>query len=206
MRERVAESLNRVVPQAGPPVSATKPYLGARTVADRLLPEGFGNDGRRGSAEEGVPGTATTTGSNRSKLPRLEIRRLEYHEQGFTLRWRLIWNGKPASADLRLLVDTEASPLSKGSWTDEGLGSFPLSVRQARSEPLPPVNHGRNDWSVSIEKRPDLPGIRVVPMGSKLGPEATLTVDGTLEVDVINPKGAPVRSVLVVDRVPGQTS
>lgn len=206
MRERVADRLHGVVPQAASTVSATRPYLGARTVADRLLPEGFGNDGRRGSAEDGGTGTDTTTGSNRSRLPKLDIRRLEYHEQGFTLHWRLVWNGKPASADLRLLVDTEASPISMDSWKDEGLGLFPLSVRQAWSEPLPPVNHGRNDWSVSIEKHPGLPGIRVVPKGSKIGSGVTLTVDGTLEVGVTNPKGAPVRSILVVDRLPGEKS
>ena len=178
---------------------AHTPFLGARTVADRLLPEGFGTDGRRGgSADYDGADPDESKGSKRSALPRLDIRRLEYHDYGFTLHWRLSWKGKPAVSDLRLLVDTEGSPISKESWKTEGLGAFPLALRQATAAIVAPA--GR-DWSVSVDKRADAPGIRVTPKGPKGATGATLTVEGSLEVGVTNPKGAPVRSVLVVDRV-----
>ena len=206
MRERVAERLHHILPDTAPVVATTKPFLGARTVADKLLPEGFGNDGRRGNSEEGASGTGARTGSNRSRLPKLDIRQQVYHEHGFTLHWRLSWNGKPASADLQLLVDTEASPLSRGDWKREELGVFPLSIRRAASEPLLPMKQDEGDWSISIETLPDLPGIRVVPKSSVLRTDVQLTVDGTLEVGVTNPRGALIRSIIVLDRSPGVKS
>jgi len=199
MRARVSDSLQRVMPQAAVVVPSLTPFLGARTIADRLLPEGFGTDGRReGSADDGGAGHDGSKASNRSARPRLDIRRLEYHDHGFTLHWRLTWKGKPEASDLRLLVDTEGSPISKESWKTDGLGAFPLALRQATAAIVAPAG---NEWSVSVDKRADAPGIRITPKGPKGAAGAALTVEGSLEVGVTNPKGAPVRSVLVVDRV-----
>jgi hypothetical protein len=205
MRERVAEKLNRILPQDTPVVATTRPFLGARTIADKLLPEGFGTDGRRGSAEEGDSGSGGGTGSIRSRLPRLLVRQQVYGPEGFTLHWRLIWNGRPSPADLYLLVDTEGSPISKGDWKNERLGVFPLSVRGATFEPAG-LPQGIGGDGITQETLPELPGIRIVPDKSALAASAQLTVDGTLEVGVTNPGGAPVRSILVVDHSPGVKS
>lgn len=206
MRERVAERLSRILPETAPVVVTTKPFLGARTVADKLLPEGFGIDGRRGSSEEETSGSGARSGSNRSRLPKLDVRRQVYHEHGFTLHWRLTWSGKPEAAVMRLLVDTEASPLSRDDWKREELGVFPLAIRRATSEPLPSPDRDERNWSISIETLPELPGIRVVPKSSATRTDVPLTVDGTLEVGVTNPRGAPVRSIIIVDRTPGVKS
>lgn len=201
MRKHVADRLQLLAPQASVIVPATRPFLGARTVADRLLPVGFGNDGRRPGAEDGGTGADRNPGKSRSKLPRLDILRMEYNEHGFTLHWRLSWTGKPAPADLRLLVDTEGPPLSKDSWKEEGLGQFPLAVQKAAGAVVTPAGSGRSGWSVGIERRTEMPGIRVTPRGAGAGPGAGLAVDGTLDVTVSNPRGAPIRSILVVGRV-----
>jgi hypothetical protein len=204
MKERVAELLKPSVPNAMASVSAAVPMHAARTIADRLLPEGFGTDGRGGAVSSDSPPPADTgPGRKRAPLPRLQIQRLKYRDGGFSVDWNLTWSGKPAACVLRLLADTEQKPMTRQSWENdskhEGLGAFPFVVRKAVAK-LSRATTGRpHDWTLAAVAVAELPGVQLNPKGTRLPAGREVVCEGTLDVDVADPSGAPIRAVVVLE-------
>ena len=203
MRERVAERLKPAVPHVATPVSATVPMHAARTIADKLLPEGFGTDGRGGPASPDSTPPDTATGRKRTTLPRLHVRRLRYREGGFSVDWSLTWYGKPSACSLRLLADTEQKPMTRQSWENnsnhDGLGAFPFVVRKVVARLTRPTQAPPHDWTLTTFPVADLPGVQLTPKGTRLPAGREVVGEGTLDVDVTYPPGAPIRAVVVLE-------
>lgn len=190
MRKRVAEKLKQAVPQVMQSAPVSVPFFAARTIADRLLPEGFGTDGRSGPGSLDVQ-PSDAPGKKRAALPSLEVIRIRYEAGGLSVDWRLTWARKPSPCTLRLLVDTETRPVTRETWISDGLGQFPFVIERVTAKFL------SGDWSVSHVVLADLPGVGLSPKGSKaLG---GLVVEGTLDVAVRHPQGARIRAALAVE-------
>jgi hypothetical protein len=103
----------------------------ARNLADRLLPTGFGHDGR--VAPVPPSGGGSSGGRNRGshKLPELEVTHVRYGENEMRICWRLNWGKGRASRQIALGVDSESGVISYDKWTEEGLGAFPLTIENA---------------------------------------------------------------------------
>ncbi|MDB5937388.1 MAG: hypothetical protein JWQ01_4732 [Massilia sp.] len=103
----------------------------ARNLADRLLPRGFGTDGRHGSATDRgrkQKDPARVERMSRSSEPSLEIVKIAHEPDGIRLEWTLQWGVGSEPRDIILSVDSEAGQISPESWYAEGLGNFPFLI------------------------------------------------------------------------------
>lgn len=198
MKERVAEKLKARVPQTGPTVATVTPFLAARTIADKLMPEGFGTDGRRGpgATPQGEPREPS---SRSSKTPDFEVRGVRHREGGLSVDWELTWRTRrlaPASIDL--LVDTEGRPLGADDWRRFELGQFPLQLRKSSAKPAARAGASTGDVSVKTTVFAEGVGILISPSGELPKGVKTLSVEGTAEIDFAGRSVSLISPVLKV--------
>lgn len=206
MRERVAERLRQAIPQTAP-LGGRMPVLAARTIADQLLPEGFGTDGRNGAGSgDSVGQNAATSHRGRKALPQLLVRHIRHRVGGMVVDWTLRWSGQPTGCTLRLLVDSEVRPISRQAWENnerqEGLGRFPLSVKAVAV----PNDSGAKGtaataWTISATMLDDKAGVRIVPKGAKLTKGKEFVLEGTIDIDVDSPSHVPLRAVVTLEGI-----
>lgn len=114
----------------------------ARNLADRLLPAGFGQDGRVAPVPPSRPSGEDPTRRPNGRVhmfPDLEVTDVRYGENEMYIFWRLHWGKGQASRQIALGVDSESGVISHDNWTEEGLGPFPLAIeRAAITDSLPP--------------------------------------------------------------------
>lgn len=119
------------------PVAARTPSISlraARNLADRLLPTGFGQDGRIAPVPPCPPDGGGSGGGRNGgahKFPDLEVTHVRYGEDEMRIYWRLNWGKGQASRQIALGVDSESGVISYEKWTEEGLGPFPLTIEKA---------------------------------------------------------------------------
>src|SRR5690606_20398520 len=102
----VAQALKGVVPLPAHIPDVTTPYLAARTIADKLLPEGFGTDSRSMPRASSSPPAVSPRRLGNVALPRLEVDSVSYRSGGVSIGWRLVWGNRPVPCILKILVDT----------------------------------------------------------------------------------------------------
>ncbi len=104
----------------------------ARNLADRLLPAGFGQDGRIPPATPSKSEAGdenSLTGIGRRHLPSLEVTRVSYGENEIDICWKLHWGRGLDSRCITLGVDSESGGvISYKEWTKEKLGQFPMRI------------------------------------------------------------------------------
>lgn len=106
----------------------------ARNLADRLLPAGFGQDGRIPPAPPGMPEPGDPhqrRQGGQHKLPDLEVTDVQYGKGEMRVCWQLYWGKGQASRQIVLSVDSESRKISYKKWVEEGLGPFPLRIGSA---------------------------------------------------------------------------
>lgn len=106
----------------------------ARNLADRLLPAGFGQDGRLPPAPPDTPesgGQHQRRKVGQYKLPDLEVTEVRYGNSEMRICWQLYWGKGQASRQIVLSVDSESRKISYKKWIEEGLGTFPLRIESA---------------------------------------------------------------------------
>lgn len=106
----------------------------ARNVADRLLPTGFGQDGRvahASTATDGRSGFSRRDTNHVHRAPELEVTDVHYRENAMQISWRLHWGTGQENRQIALGVDSESGVISDQKWAQEGLGPFPLSIEEA---------------------------------------------------------------------------
>jgi hypothetical protein len=190
MRERVADRLRAFV---SPPDSAdggAVPLLAARTIADALLPAGFGSDGRNGAPIAARPPTEPRGASG--GLPSLEVSRVQHTRGKVEFDWRLTWAGKPAPCVLRLAVDSEARPLTLTAWKKDAPGAFPLAIVNS---------HASSDGTslrCDIEAVEDGSAVAVRPAAKLRGSRTPSTVAGTMTIRISPPPGGAIQAILAV--------
>lgn len=105
----------------------------ARNLADKLLPAGFGSDGRIPSAPPNRPDRDELLGrkSQAHQFPDLEVTHVRYGESEMHIYWLLHWGKGQTCRQIALGVDTESSVISHEKWAEEGLGAFPFAIENA---------------------------------------------------------------------------
>lgn len=210
MRDRVAQALKGVVPLPAHIPDVTTPYLAARTIADKLLPEGFGTDSRSMPRASSSPPAVSPRRLGNVALPRLEVDSVSYRSGGVSIGWRLVWGNRPVPCILKILVDTELRPLSRESWENnqngEGLGRFPLSLEGVTSETVQQVGAEDQVWDVAVTPLGDVPGVRFVPKGRNLKRGLIFQLRGVIDVGVGSSSERPIQALLVVESCSDLTS
>ncbi|WP_439668433.1 ATP-binding protein [Cupriavidus necator] len=106
----------------------------ARNLADRLLPAGFGQDGRVAPVPPARPDRGDSPRRHNGRVhsfPDLDVTKVRYGENEMHICWRLQWGKGQASRQIALGVDSESGVISYDKWIEEGLGPFPLTIENA---------------------------------------------------------------------------
>jgi hypothetical protein len=137
LRERSARAISDTCAPVAAPAGPPAPRFAARLLADRLLPRGFGVDGRLGHAPTGGGrgGTGGVGGNAPADAgPSLVISELRYTRSGVDVDWRLRWGRGAEPREVELLVDSEATPISAAEWAREASGAFPVEFAHAEAQ------------------------------------------------------------------------
>ena len=183
-----------------PPVptgAGAVPLHAARTLADRLLPPGFGRDGRTGQTsssgghEPPPPGPRGTT-------PSLQVRGIRHGPGTVSVDWRVSWRGQPSSCVLRVGVASEGRPFTRERWQNEAAGPFPLTI----------VDAAADDFAKGAAKG-NGPVVRTLLHGDELlvepgraASKKPFSLDGSMTIRVTPPENATIQPVLAL-AVPG---
>lgn len=133
---RIRSKAGSTIERFNSPTAANPSHVSlreARNIADKLLPSGFGQDGRTapttaGRTDERGP---TRHQGDTPSSPDLEIRNVQYGEGDIKICWRLYWGKGRSSRNIQLGIDSESGLISYEKWSAEGLGAFPLSIETA---------------------------------------------------------------------------
>lgn len=134
---RIRRKAGEVVESFNAPVAAMPRGISlraARNLADRLLPAGFGQDGRIAPVPPSRPGGEDSLRRANGRVhmfPDLEITDVRYGENEMHICWQLHWGKGQASRQIALGVDSESGVISHDQWIEEGLGPFPLTLEKA---------------------------------------------------------------------------
>jgi len=133
---RIRGKAGNAIEKFNAPVAVRTPSISlraARNLADKLLPTGFGQDGRVAPVTLGRTGRGELAGhkGHAHKFPDLEVTNVRYGENEIHICWRLYWGKGQACRQIALGVDSESGVISHEKWTEEGLGVFPLTIENA---------------------------------------------------------------------------
>lgn len=107
---------------------SSSPLQAARLLADRLLPRGFGMDGRLGPPSGGGRRPVEPTlGLSKRKVPGLEVTEVFYAARSMRMKCFLEWERHSKACGLRVLLDAEGKPIPHSTWSDNG-GDFPIMI------------------------------------------------------------------------------
>lgn len=145
---RIRSKAGNAIDRFNAPVAARPQGIAIRTarnIADKLLPAGFGHDGRippvPTDRSDGGAVRKHRKGSKQS-FPELSITNVLHGESEIRISWRLHWGKGQANRQLLLGVDSESGVISYEKWTTEGLGQFPFMLdRAAITSELSPEAH-----------------------------------------------------------------
>jgi hypothetical protein len=154
----------------------------ARNIADRLLPTGFGHDGRVPPAppdrSDGGNSPKHRNGGKQS-FPELVITNVLHRESEMRISWRLHWGKGQVYRQILLGVDSESGVISHEKWTKEGLGHFPFMIERASiTDELSPQVHDVLEMNnVVLMVKPWLPNMD----GATVNGELTIRMSGRLD-------------------------
>lgn len=134
IRAKTARTITDFSGSAKVPAGVPAPLLAARILADRLLPRGFGTDGRHGTAprsRRGEGGGGPGGGAGGSPNPSLEVRDTRHVPGGVEVDWIMSWGRGAEPREMLLLVDSESAPIGAEEWAKEAVGAFPLHIEHA---------------------------------------------------------------------------
>lgn len=134
---RIRSKAGNAIDKFNAPVAARPQGIAlraARNIADRLLPAGFGLDGRIPPVPADRSGGGDLPGRRNGgthRFPELEVIDVRYRDSEMCISWRLYWGKGQACRHIVLGVDSESGVISYEKWTKEGLGPFPLTIQKA---------------------------------------------------------------------------
>jgi hypothetical protein len=194
IRSRAGKQLREFCAGHAPQVVQSPALRMARNLADKLLPRGFGFDGRRGPAPYSQHSAGERTGrglrNSFSSNLSLEISAVHHEADGVRISWTLHWGSGNIPRRITLEIDAEPGSYSENHWCEEGLGAFPLRIAAVRI-----ADNDSPDSTIHSSGIVTLRGteIRLVPWKD---PMDGVRISGEMKIEFCEEIGRSLRPVL----------
>ncbi len=181
---------------APPPTTgrAEHPLRAARVLADRLLPRGFGADGRHGVTSPVVPRPSPNGARGARGVGEVYVEGMRHLAGAVEVDWHFIWGRDPAARELSVLVDSESDPLDYAQWLAQAAGAYPFRIARIDAGVRPIGGpHGVDVPWVSVAISDDGSCATLCLVGV---PSPATVVEGTVRIAVGPPQGAAVQATI----------